>query len=112
MVSEMNLKYNHAYQSIFLSPLSFESPFYFYFNIAGMFISSLLIEKVLGPKFLLFGVLFNACVSSVATLLWHRHIGYYEVKKRGRTSNHNGNIGVFLSVLFAILRPGFSIYQG
>mmetsp|Transcript_38533 Transcript_38533/g.38033 ORF Transcript_38533/g.38033 Transcript_38533/m.38033 type:complete len:126 (-) Transcript_38533:133-510(-) len=94
--SEMNAL-NGNPQSALFQPLSFEVPYYYVMNIPGLFISSFLIEKYFGSKILLGLYLTNCLASSIITVINHRRIGFSEVRKRGRMSNHNGNISLFLS---------------
>lgn len=84
-------------QSIVLCPISFEVPFYYVMNLPGLVVSSFLIEKYLGSMMLLGLYLTNSAISAGTTTVNHRRIGFLEVRKRGRMSNHNGNITLFLS---------------
>lgn len=42
----------------------------------------------------------------------HRRIGFAEVRKRGRMSNHNGNITLFLSSVLVASMPQLVLYSG
>mmetsp|Transcript_6826 Transcript_6826/g.5973 ORF Transcript_6826/g.5973 Transcript_6826/m.5973 type:complete len:126 (+) Transcript_6826:250-627(+) len=94
--SEMNAIQGNP-QSALFQPLSFEVPFYYLMNIPGLLISGYMIEKYFGSKILIGLFLANCVISSITTIINHRRIGFLEVRKRGRMSNHNGNISLFLS---------------
>ena len=100
--SEMNVLNNKAVHSIFLAPISFEPPLFFLTNLPGIALASYLIETRFGSLRLLGVYALNALSSALVTTVWHRHIGYKEVMKRGRIANHNGNAGLFLTAAFAM----------
>ena len=108
----MNLKNNYAYHTVLLSPIAFEDKFYFLINLPGMALASYLIEWSFGSRILIMSYLFNAGISAATTVWWHWHIGFFEVWKRGRVSNHNGNVTLFLTTFLACMAPGFMIYNG
>ena len=112
VVNELNMKHSKAYQSIFLSPFSFEDPFTFGMSLPGLFYISFLIESKVGSR--VFGglLLANCAVAAISTIIWHWYIGYLEVRKRGKMSNHNGNAVLFMSSLYATLNAGANLYVG
>ena len=100
----MNALQGNPHSSI-LQPLSFEAPFYYLMNIPGLFISAFLIEKYFGSRILIGLYLANCIISSITTVLNHRRIGFAEVRKRGRMSNHTGNISLFFSSILVAWNP-------
>ena len=75
---------------------------FFYANLPGLIYSGLLIERVCGPAALLLGYLLNCGVSAAATTAVHRQIGYHKVQQRGRLSNTNGNMTLFMVIRMTI----------
>ena len=110
--SEMNVLNLGNYQSIFLNPLSLEQNFFFYLNFPGLVYASYLLERSLGPRFLIGAYLLNCGVSALTTAIYHRQIGFKKVQQRGRVANSNGNITLFLTTLFATMAPSYRIYGG
>ena len=109
--SEMNML-NGNPQSALFYPISFEIPFYFVANIPGLLLSGFYIEKYFGSKILIGLFLANWWVSAITTAINHRRIGFAEVRRRGRMSNHNGNITLFLSSVLVGWNPNKIIYPG
>ena len=103
----MNLINNKALHSLILSPISFEHPLYFASNLPGIAMASYLIETRFGSLRFLLLYLSNAALSALSTIIWHRHIGFREVRRRGRSANHNGNAGVFLTCAFAFSQTSY-----
>lgn len=64
--SETNFFNNRNYACLFLQPISFESEFFFYANIAPMVYSSILVERHLGVYFWLGAYLLNCVTSAVS----------------------------------------------
>jgi len=112
VVAEMNLTIHNRWESAFLSPLSFQSPFLFWLSLPGLIYSAFLIERAVGSISLI-GAIFGNCITSLlTTIIYHRQIGFKEVMKRGRMSNNNGNTVMFLSTLFATLIPNYYLLRG
>lgn len=99
------------YQSLFLAPLSYENGMFFAANLPGFFYSAMLVERFCGPSGLAAAYLLNCCVSAATTVAAHRQIGYHKVQQRGRLSNTNGNMTLFLMSLFAAMAPSYKIFQ-
>ena len=99
-------------QAALLNPISFEVPYYYVVNIPGLILSGYLVENYFGPKILVGLLLVNWLASALTTAVNHRRIGFAEVRKRGRMSNHNGNITLFLSSVLVGWNPGKIIYPG
>ena len=110
--SEMNLIKNKAIHTIFLAPIAFEHPLFFLTNIPGITLAAYLIETRFGSLKLLTVYAINAIISALVTSAWHRHIGYKEVMRRGRTANHNGNAGLLLTIAFAMSCSNFYLRRG
>lgn len=64
--SETNFLKNKNYHSMILQPISFESEFFFYGNVPGLFYAGMLVERHLGMRLLVGAYLAN-CVLSAAT---------------------------------------------
>ena len=110
--SETNFYNNKNYLCALLNPISFESEYFFYLNMPFMFLSSMLVERNLGIFYWTGAFLTNATVSALTTVGYHRHIGYKEVRKRGRMANFNGNLTLFWSSLFTTLAPNYVLIGG
>ena len=110
--SETNFYNLGQYQSLFFSPLSFENNMFFYANLPGLIYSGLLVERVCGPGALMLAYLLNCGVSAATTTAYHRQIGFHKVQQRGRLSNTNGNMTLFLASLFTAMAPEYKLYNG
>ena len=110
--SEMNFFKNKNYQTFLLSPLSFENSFFFYTNLPGLLYAGYLIERKFGSKVLMGAYLLNCTASALTTTVVHRKIGYHEVQRRGRFSNTNGNLALYLVSLFTTCKPDYRLYYG
>ena len=104
-----NLK---QYQTLLISPLSYENNFFFYCSLPGLTYSSLLLERYIGGRTLLLCYLANCLASAATTVLVHRKIGFHKVNQRGRMSNTNGNTTLFFSIMFATLIPQYMMMSG
>eukprot|EP00354_Favella_ehrenbergii_P010490 CAMPEP_0170457324 /NCGR_PEP_ID=MMETSP0123-20130129/4656_1 /TAXON_ID=182087 /ORGANISM="Favella ehrenbergii, Strain Fehren 1" /LENGTH=148 /DNA_ID=CAMNT_0010721083 /DNA_START=264 /DNA_END=710 /DNA_ORIENTATION=- len=110
--SETNFYNIGNYQSFFACPLSFENNMYFYANLPGLIYAGLLVERICGPGALLGAYLLNCAVSAATTTAVHRQIGFHKVQQRGRLSNTNGNMALFLVSLFTGMAPEYKLYAG
>ena len=108
--SEMNFLKNKNYQTVLLTPLSFENSFFFYSNFPGLVYSSFLVETIFGSKVLLSAYLLNCAASALTTVITHRQIGFHKVQQRGRFSNTNGNSALFLTTMFFTVLPHFKMH--
>jgi len=104
-----NLK---QYQTLLISPLSYENNFFFYCSLPGLAYSSFLVERYLGARTLLLSYFANCLASAATTVYVHRQIGFHKVNQRGRMSNTNGNTSLFLSMMFTTLVPGYMMMSG
>ena len=100
------------YQSLFLCPLSYENGMFFGMCLPGLFYTGMLIERILGPSALLGAYLLNCAVSAATTTFVHRQIGFKKVQQRGRFSNTNGTMTLFLTSMFTAMAPSYTLYQG
>ena len=110
--SETNFIKNKNYHSMFLQPISFEDGFHMVMNLPAMLYAGRLVEKYAGPKYFIGLFAINAVISAITTYCFQRHIGYREMRRRGRQANHNGNISLFFISFLTTFIPNYMIYQG
>jgi hypothetical protein len=103
--TETNFLNMKRYWCILTGPLSFENNFYFYANLPGIAYAALITERAFGPQVLIAAYLANCAASALSTVVYQRQVGYKVIQQRGRLSNFNGNLGLFLSTMFATAVP-------
>ena len=81
-------------------------------NLPGLFYAGMLIERSCGPAALIGAYLLNCAVSAGVTTAVHRQIGFQKVQQRGRFSNTNGNMTLFLTSIFTAIAPSYALYHG
>lgn len=78
----------------------------------GLLYASSLVERALGSRILLGAYLVNCIVAASTTALYHRQIGFNNVRLRGQNANNNGNSALFMTALFTALVPHYKIKVG
>ena len=85
---------------------------FFYLNLPGLFYAGFMVERFCGPGAMIAAYLLNCSVSAATTTIAHRQMGFHKVQQRGRFSNTNGNMTLFLASVFTAMAPEYKLYAG